>query len=297
MNQVKSILVGTDFSPCSATALKQAMRIAQWNRAAVRVIYVLETLMVVDLQEALSVMQEDIINAMREDAMKGWREFAATIPGAADLPFEVELNSTVAALSRRVGELDAGLLVLGTHGAQKDRGVGPVATSCVRRAPTNVLLVQDPHAKAYSTVIACIDFSDTSRRALDQAVRVATQDSATLYVINVYSAPWKKVRFGRQPEATADLDIKYREMMLARLEEFCSPLKHELTYLKPRFQLVEHANHGHGIGQFARQIGADLVVLGTRGHTNLRDVFLGSTAERVLRDAPCSILAVKPVSP
>src|SRR5262245_14468717 len=134
MNTTKSILVGVDFSSTSATALKQAMRIASWNRASIRVVHVLETLMVVDLQEALSVMQEDIVNAMREDAERGWQEFAAAIPGAAELPFEVEINSTVAALSRRVGEMDAGLLVLGIHGGQKERGVGPVAAACVRRA-------------------------------------------------------------------------------------------------------------------------------------------------------------------
>ncbi|MBM4361664.1 MAG: universal stress protein, partial [Deltaproteobacteria bacterium] len=39
---------------------------------------------------------------------------------------------------------------------------------------------------------------------------------------------------------------------------------------------------------------ADLVVLGTRGRTNLRDLFLGSTAERVVRECPCSVLAVPP---
>jgi nucleotide-binding universal stress UspA family protein len=41
-------------------------------------------------------------------------------------------------------------------------------------------------------------------------------------------------------------------------------------------------------------MGADLIVLGTRGHTNLRDVLLGSTAERALSESTCSILAVKP---
>jgi len=58
--------------------------------------------------------------------------------------------------------------------------------------------------------------------------------------------------------------------------------------------LFDFPGHGRGITEFARQVGADLVVLGTRGRTNLRDLLLGSTAERVVRDAPCSILTVKP---
>jgi nucleotide-binding universal stress UspA family protein len=294
MNQLKQILVGVDFSPCSATALRQAMRVAKWNQSGIKVVHVLETLMVVDIQEAMSVMQEDIVNMLMEDAKQGWQDFAAGIPGASALPFEVEINSAVAGLTRRAGEEGVGLLVIGTHGPEVKKAVGPVATGCVRRAPSDVLLVQDPHAKAYTTVIACVDFSDTSRRAVEQAAAVAARDSATLYVIHAYSTPWRKSTLKRSSSA-ADLDVRFRDMMLARLEEFCKPLGAEMTYLKPRYQLVEHDTHAHGIGQFARQIGADLVVLGKRGRTNLRDVFLGSTAERVLRDAPCSILAVRPV--
>jgi nucleotide-binding universal stress UspA family protein len=41
-------------------------------------------------------------------------------------------------------------------------------------------------------------------------------------------------------------------------------------------------------------VDADLIALGTRGRTNLRDVLLGSTAERVIRSAGRSVLAVRP---
>jgi nucleotide-binding universal stress UspA family protein len=49
-----------------------------------------------------------------------------------------------------------------------------------------------------------------------------------------------------------------------------------------------------GIADYAARVGADLTVLGTRGKTNLRDILLGSTAERVLAESRCSVLAVKP---
>jgi nucleotide-binding universal stress UspA family protein len=47
------------------------------------------------------------------------------------------------------------------------------------------------------------------------------------------------------------------------------------------------------IADLAREIAADLVVIGTRGHTGLKHVLLGSVAERTLRLAPCPVLTVK----
>jgi nucleotide-binding universal stress UspA family protein len=43
----------------------------------------------------------------------------------------------------------------------------------------------------------------------------------------------------------------------------------------------------------SREIGADLIVMGTHGHTGLKHALLGSVAERTIRLAPCSVLTVK----
>jgi nucleotide-binding universal stress UspA family protein len=49
------------------------------------------------------------------------------------------------------------------------------------------------------------------------------------------------------------------------------------------------------VGQ-AEELRVDLIVMGTRGHTGLKHVLLGSVAERTLRHAPCSVLTVKELS-
>jgi nucleotide-binding universal stress UspA family protein len=50
MDRLGSIVVAVDFTPCSATALAQAARIAQWNQAKLHVVHVIETLVVIELQ-------------------------------------------------------------------------------------------------------------------------------------------------------------------------------------------------------------------------------------------------------
>jgi len=51
---------------------------------------------------------------------------------------------------------------------------------------------------------------------------------------------------------------------------------------------MHHDRWGRGIAAYAKEHKADLLVLGTQGKTNLRSALLGSTAERVLRELPCS---------
>jgi nucleotide-binding universal stress UspA family protein len=80
---------------------------------------------------------------------------------------------------------------------------------------------------------------------------------------------------------------------MGRLEEWTNTTLGVRDQLHIEHYLEDCESHGVGIVDFCRERGADLVALGTRGHTNLRDLLLGSTAERVVRDAGCSTLVVK----
>jgi len=48
------------------------------------------------------------------------------------------------------------------------------------------------------------------------------------------------------------------------------------------------------IARFAKEKGADMIIVGTHGRTGLRRVLMGSTAESLLREAPCQVLVVRP---
>jgi nucleotide-binding universal stress UspA family protein len=58
--------------------------------------------------------------------------------------------------------------------------------------------------------------------------------------------------------------------------------------------VTQAKTHGHGIAEYCRSVDADLVVLGNRGRTTLKYILLGSTAERLLKEIPCSMLVVRP---
>lgn len=296
MDLLKSIVVGVDFTACSHDALVQAIRLSEWNRADLHVVHVIDTLVIVELQESLSPLVVEMERTLVEDAKKAWAEFSADIPNAAKLDFAVAVNNPIIELTRRCRDRKADLLVLGAHGVTHDRGVGTLAGQLVRRGPSRTLLVRPGQTGPFRLVVVGIDFSEMSRRALEQAMRVAAEDDAQVHAVHVFRPPWKGLMFKpSNVDASPAAQAKHRDALRARLEEFCRPHDPQVQWTSPRFDLVENTSHGAGLVEYAKAAGADLVALGTRGKTNLRDVLLGSTAERVLRQAHCSILAVRPI--
>jgi universal stress protein E len=295
METIARILVGVDFSSCSADALRQAVRIAGWHRARCTAYHVIELLVVSELEETLGLYQPNLAQELIAEAKLSWDRFVKSIDLGAGVEFEAQIGNPVAWMIAAAREQKADLMVLGVHGSSERSGAGHVATACVRHSPCKTMLVRGGAGAPFRTVAACVDFSPTSMEALRQAVRIATQDSAKLVVVHVFDPPWARLHYrAPTPQATADFKDQYTRALRSHLEAFCEPLKHELGYLRAQLHLAASGSHGKGIVDFVRESGSDLVVLGTRGRTNLRDLVMGSTAERVVRDAPCSILAVRP---
>ena len=295
----RSIVVGVDFTPCSAVALGQAIRMAAWAGVRAHPVHVIDTAVVIELESVRSPMQMNIRDGLIKDAEKAWEEFAARVPGAEGLALEVAINNRVVGILDRVRHNKADLIVIGAFGHRKaDVGVGTVATACVRRSPVDVLMVRDTRADGgqspFRRIMAAVDFSETSLRAVARAASVAARDQSELHVVHVFRAPWSQLQFRlSRTQFDPSLQRRYREALEMRLAEFCRPAL-EAEGVKATPQVMDYAGHRSGIVECAGQMGADLIVLGTRGHTNLRDVLLGSTAERALSESTCSILAVKP---
>jgi len=300
---MSSIVVGVDFTPCSAVALGQAIRIAAWSGAKVHVVHVIDTIVVIDLEEALSPMQQGIRDGLLDLAHKAWADFAERVPGAKGLPIEVSINNRIVGIHRRAREDKAELLVMGAFGDRRpDVGLGTVATACVRKSMADVLLVRDTigqqGAAPFKTIVAAVDFSPTSLLAVRSAALFAAKDSAQLHLLHVFQAPQDRLHFrAPTPPTQPDIQERYKRGLELRLTDFCRPaLEPHATLAGGRTRFVVHDDSGHrsGITAYAKQVQADLIVLGTRGRTNIRDLLLGSTAEKVLEESRCSILAVKP---
>ena len=292
----QSIVVGTDFTPCSAVAVAQAMRMAAWSGAKLSAVHVIDTTVVIELESVLSEFQQSVRGNLADAAQKAWHDFAAAIPGADALAIEIKINNRVTGVLEHAQTAHADLLVVGAFGDRRpDVGFGTLATACVRKCPSDVLLVRDTQKGPFRTIVAGVDFSETSLKALHRAAQIAAKEGAELHALHIHDAPWNRLHYlTPEPMTPAVMLKEHSERLQHQLGSFARAVVDANPGLKLHTVCSDAGAHRLGIADYATKVGADLTVLGTRGKTNLRDMLLGSTAERVLAESRCSVLAVKP---
>jgi nucleotide-binding universal stress UspA family protein len=283
MEGLESIVVGLDFSDCSRAALAHAQRVASWAGAHVHPVHVVAT-PIDEIRDdaALTAMQRGIHAGLIEDARKRWDSFVEGIPEASRLHLEVSVAHRLVGIRHQLDRHSADLLVLGAYGDERPNvGMGTLASACVRSVQTDVLIVRDTYRDPFHTVVAGIDFSSTSRRALEMAALIAHGEGAKLYAAHIvpdHAETYARLRTGLGPE----------------LDAFVNETRCKFPGLEMHPKVFPYSGYRSGVLEFAALVNADLVAVGTRGRSNLRDVVLGSTAEKILRDSVCAVLAVKP---
>jgi nucleotide-binding universal stress UspA family protein len=137
-------------------------------------------------------------------------------------------------------------------------------------------------------ILVPLDFSPPSVEALDYAVSMAKQFHAAIHLVHVYppdeasSVPGAGHLLLRSAEAVERLNEELTGIHRKHVREF-RPENCHIRGGRPYQEIV----------RVAREIDADLIVLATRGHSGLKHLLLGSTAERVVRSAPCPVLVVR----
>jgi nucleotide-binding universal stress UspA family protein len=140
-------------------------------------------------------------------------------------------------------------------------------------------------ALQWRNILAPTDFSEPSRQALQTATCLAEQHGAKITLLHVVQLP-----VSCPIEAALDVD-EIMNSSRQSLEEISREIPPGLVQEK----LVRLGPQGivQAIIDVARELSADLIVIATHGHGRLERVLLGSTAEKVVRHAPCPVLVVR----
>jgi nucleotide-binding universal stress UspA family protein len=140
----------------------------------------------------------------------------------------------------------------------------------------------------------CTDFSDNSDQAFEQALDLARKYHAQLFLVHVvpplvFPSPVMEEFISEQ----ASLQF-YKDAVRWATEQIENNYVQKMGETKNAVIRVLSGHPASEILNFIEQENIDLVVMGTHGLAGLAHFFLGSTAEKVVRRASCSVLTVHP---
>jgi nucleotide-binding universal stress UspA family protein len=138
----------------------------------------------------------------------------------------------------------------------------------------------------YGEILVANDGSSGALRAPDIALELAKREGAALHMVTVEELPWFPASIDEVEEEKAEANDRLApliETARAQAEAAGVALETHLLPGHPVHTIVALINEQH----------FDLLVVGFMGHTRLYEQIIGSTTERLVRLAPCTILVVK----
>lgn len=135
-------------------------------------------------------------------------------------------------------------------------------------------------------ILATTDLSRFSLAGVRYAAWLADKLGASLGLVNVVEPA---AIFGEEALVLARNDLELVELAERQVSKLAHRLSKKGLLVRP---LVRYGRAFNEIASLARAREVDLIIMATHGYTGLKRIFLGSTAERVVRHAPCPVLTV-----
>lgn len=140
-------------------------------------------------------------------------------------------------------------------------------------------------------ILVPIDFSDNSKRALKYAIPFAEQFVASIDLIYVVEPTMYPADFSFGQVGFPNVEDELRKRGADELDEL---LRREIAGRVAAKTVIRTGKPFYEIDQYAAEAGIDLIIISTHGHTGVDHILFGSTAEKVVRHAPCPVLVVRP---
>ena len=143
---------------------------------------------------------------------------------------------------------------------------------------------------AIEKILIPTDFSEYARWAMNYAIALARNFKAKLYVVHVF----EEVVFTAAPDTYSPSAPEFHALLQENVRNQLNQVIKELCEKGVDAEPVFKVGRAYiNIVETARELSVDVIVLATHGRTGLSHLIFGSTAEKVVRLAPCPVLTVK----
>lgn len=282
--EIKKILVPVDFSEFSNRAVSYAINLSKRFNAKIKLLHVV-TLFHEDVaEESLLKKYEKQIHSKLKD-----HKSAANKKGVEVESILLRGFSASDKILEFIQENKFDLVIMGSHSRTGIKHIlqGSVSERVVRLSPVPVLTIHHSTKKPDpQTILIPIDFSKFSKEVAKVGIFLAQLFKAKIIFLHVVEQMAHPAFYAASIESIFQIDKGLKDRALEKLQAFVNgkdtPSEYFVSEGKAYKEIVDCAN----------ETKADLIVMATRGLTGLDYFLMGSTAERVVRMAPCSVLTV-----
>lgn len=313
MKRFKKILYVNEPSVDQASAIARAVSLAENNQADLTIVDVVPPQVVtagIDLP-AEAPLSNELRAAVESEHREAMESMVQSFAERLQIRREVLVGKTYLEAIRAVLKDGYDLLIKPAENPTwAHRLFGSDDLHLLRKCPCPVWLMKPPEKTNYSTILAAVDFevlspmpadNDFNREILEHAALLAFFDSASLHIVHAWEALAEKTmlsRSGMSSEGVTAYVGTEQERHRQELYKLAGELqrwigKDAYAYLSPEIRLSQ-GTAKKVIPLLAAELRADLVVMGTVARTGVSGLIIGNTAEAILDQLTCSVLAIKP---
>ena len=303
------VLVPIDFSPESFQTLRTAKLFVKRFGATLHLVHVVDPPPAFPARRAMLPLAFSETE-MAKSAKKRLRELAAkfSLPARANTCL-IRTGTPAEEISQAAGAIRADLIAIATRGftGLKRAFLGSTTERLVRSAPCPVLVVRQKEKESSTVgpgrrartpfqtrkILVPLDFSDGSRVGLDYALRFARQFRSRLVLF--HSVFVHTFALSDEYTALAVPDIMAHQKDYARdeMQKLRDALSRENLRIETEIAVGRPVEQ---IGNYVEKMDINLIITSTHGRSGLGRVFIGSTAEHIVRYASCPVLVVPNLS-
>jgi nucleotide-binding universal stress UspA family protein len=315
MSRFTNILYVRGSESDETCALARAAALARANQARLTALVVVEKLPADMMLNGMELTTDTLQKALTEASERRLRELVGAAGAGLEIALKVAVGTPFLEVIRDVLGNGRDLVIkCAETSGMVGRLFGSDDMHLLRKCPCPVWLCKPNAGARYGRILVAVDAEQfypreelNSRHALnllllELAAALARAEAAELHVAYVWSALGEGVMRGTALPAPEEQINAYVAAERRRHSRALEALLTELETLtrargEPVPEPTRHLPRGSARSELpalAARIGADLVVLGTLGRTGVPGLFIGNTAEAVLHQVDCSVLALKP---
>jgi len=312
MKRFKNILLVVDGEFRQDTAFRKAVTLAEHNQADLTIIRALDYPRRPPLlgRSAYDRMK----NAIGDEWKKQLEQIGSGAPAGVNIRGKLIFEGVFPEIIQEVLRSGYDLVmkcVEETH-SFKDRIFGSTDMHLLRKCPCPVWIMKANEKEKYQRIVAAVDveqeindekISGLNRQILEMASSLALSEFSEFHIVHAWTA-WgesllntPRFSFSDEGEVAAWAEqqrVADEAKMNDLIQTFTATLSQDtMEYIKPQVHIIKGEAH-KVIPNLAQEMKADLVVMGTVARTGIPGLIMGNTAETILNNIGCSVLAVKP---